>query len=84
MKSDIARYVFECDVCRHVKAEHQRPAGTLQPLAIPEWKLDKVEMDFVTSFPRSHKGHDAIFVVMTDSPRLLISFLSRRQTLLVS
>src|SRR4051812_38053822 len=36
MKQDIAHYVEECEVCRRVKAEHQRPAGTLQPLSIPE------------------------------------------------
>src|SRR3954470_9045342 len=64
MKQDIARYVDECDVCRRIKAEHQRPAGTLQPLSIPEWMWDKIEMDFVTGFPRSQKGHDAIFVVI--------------------
>jgi hypothetical protein len=64
MKQDIARYVAECEVCRRIKAEHQRPAGTLQPLATPEWKWDKVEMDFITGFPRSQKGHDAIFVVI--------------------
>jgi hypothetical protein len=64
MKRDIARYVSECDVCRHIKAEHQRPAGTLQPLDIPEWKWDKVQMDFIIGFPRSQKGHDAIFVVI--------------------
>ena len=32
MKREIAQYVAECDVCRRVKAEHQRPAGVLQPL----------------------------------------------------
>ena len=64
MKSDIARYVSECDVCRRVKAEHQRPAGVLQPLKIPEWKWDNVEMDFITGFPKSRKGNDAIFVVI--------------------
>ena len=32
MKREIAKYVVECDVCRRVKAEHQRPAGVLQPL----------------------------------------------------
>ena len=64
MKGDIARYVLECDVCRRVKAEHQRPAGVLQPLKIPEWKWDNVEMDFVTGFPKSRKGNDAIFVVI--------------------
>src|SRR3954463_9460516 len=64
MKQDIARYVEECGVCRRVKAEHQRLAGNLQPLFIPEWKWGKIEMDFVIGFPRSKKGHDAIFVVI--------------------
>ena len=36
MKREIARFVAECDVCRRVKAEHQRPAGLLQPLPVPE------------------------------------------------
>ena len=47
-----------------MKAEHQRPAGLLQPLAIPEWKFDHIEMDFVTGFPKSKRGNDAIFVVI--------------------
>ena len=38
MKREIAQYIANCDICRRVKAEHQRPAGTLQPLAIPERK----------------------------------------------
>ena len=48
MKREIAQFVNECDVCRRVKAEQQRPAGLLQPLAILEWKFDHIEMDFVT------------------------------------
>jgi hypothetical protein len=38
MKQDIARYVAECDVCRRIKAEHQKPTGILQLLPIPLWK----------------------------------------------
>ena len=53
LKQDIARYIKECDVCRRVKAEHQKPAGLLQPLPIPEWKWDKIHMDFVTGLPKS-------------------------------
>ena len=64
MKREIAQFVNECDVCRRVKAEHQRPAGLLQPLPIPEWKFDHIEMDFVTGFPKSKRGNDAIFVVI--------------------
>ena len=54
MKREIAEYVAECDVRRRVKAEHQRPVGTLRPIAIPKWKWDEFGMDFITGFPRSH------------------------------
>src|SRR4051812_11202452 len=80
MKQDIARYVDECDVCRRIKAEDQRPAGTLQPLSIPKWKWDKIEMDFVTGFPRSQKGHDAIFVII-DRFSKVAHFLPVKETI---
>jgi hypothetical protein len=38
LKRDVAEYVALCDTCQRVKAEHQRPAGLLQPMQIPEWK----------------------------------------------
>jgi transposase InsO family protein len=64
MKREIAKYVAECDTCRRVKAEHQRPAGTLRPIAIPEWKWDEIGMDFITGLPKSPKGNDAIWVII--------------------
>ena len=51
-KRDVARFVSQCDVCRRVKAEYQRPACLLQPLEVLEWKWDHIEMDFVTGFPK--------------------------------
>jgi hypothetical protein len=38
MKKDIREYVVQCHSCQLVKAEHQRPAGLLKPLAVPMWK----------------------------------------------
>jgi hypothetical protein len=38
MNREIAEYVAICDSCQRIKAEHQRPAGLLQPLQIPRWK----------------------------------------------
>lgn len=38
MKKDIANFAASCMMCQLVKVEHQRPAGPLQPLEIPEWK----------------------------------------------
>ena len=80
MKQDIARYVAECDICRRIKAEHQKPAGTLQPISIPEWKWDHVEMDFVTGFPRSQKGNDAILVII-DRLSKVAHFLAVKETI---
>ncbi|GKE88255.1 putative reverse transcriptase domain-containing protein, partial [Tanacetum coccineum] len=47
-----------------VKAEHQRPSGLLQQPDIPEWKWEKIAMDFITKLPRSSSGHDAIWVIV--------------------
>ena len=35
LKRDVAEHVAICDTCQRVKAEHQRPAGLLQPMKIP-------------------------------------------------
>ena len=64
MKKDIAGYVAVCDVCQRVKAEHQKPAGLLQPMSIPEWKWDKLGMNFITGLPRTRLGYDSIWVVV--------------------
>ena len=52
-----------CDVCQRVKAEHQRPAGLLQPLPIPDCKWDEIGMDFIIG-PRTRSGNDSIWVVV--------------------
>ncbi|GJY74149.1 putative reverse transcriptase domain-containing protein [Tanacetum coccineum] len=60
MKRDIATYVSKCLTCAKVKAKHQRPLGLLQQPEIPEWKWEKITMDFITKLPRTRSGHDAI------------------------
>jgi hypothetical protein len=64
MKRKIAFYIARCDICQHVKAEHQRPAGLLQPLKVPMWKWEEVGMDFITGLSRSNRGHDSIWVII--------------------
>ncbi|WRX23577.1 Reverse transcriptase domain - like 10 [Theobroma cacao] len=64
MKRDVAEFVAKCLVCQQVKAEHQRPAGTLQSLPVPEWKWEHVTMDFVLGLPRTQRGKDAIWVIV--------------------
>jgi hypothetical protein len=64
MKRDIAEYVSLCDTCQRVKAEHQRSARLLQPLKIPEWKLEEIGMDFIVGLPRTQAGYDSIWVIV--------------------
>ncbi|GJY72136.1 putative reverse transcriptase domain-containing protein [Tanacetum coccineum] len=60
MKRDIAEYVSRYLTCFKIKVEHQKPLGFLQQPEIPEWKLEKITMDFVTKLPKSSSGHDTI------------------------
>ncbi|GKB46528.1 putative reverse transcriptase domain-containing protein, partial [Tanacetum coccineum] len=64
MKRDIATYVSKCLTCSKVKAEHQRPSGLLQQPEIPEWKWDKITMDFITKLPKTKSGRDMIWVIV--------------------
>ncbi|WVZ97309.1 hypothetical protein U9M48_042857 [Paspalum notatum var. saurae] len=56
MKRAVAEYVAICDTCQRVKAEHQRPAGLLQSLKVPEWKWEEITIDFIVGLPRIQKG----------------------------
>jgi hypothetical protein len=47
----VAAHVAKCDVCQRVKAEHQRPAGLLHPLKIPEWKWEKLVWISLLDYP---------------------------------
>jgi hypothetical protein len=64
MKKEVAEYVAKCGICQQVKVEHQKPAGFLQPLLIPEWKWENITMDFVSGLPRGKRGSDAIWVIV--------------------
>ncbi|KAJ9566749.1 hypothetical protein OSB04_002715 [Centaurea solstitialis] len=47
-----------------IHPEHQKPSGLLQQPEIPEWKWERISMDFVTRLPKTKKGHDSIWVIV--------------------
>jgi hypothetical protein len=47
-----------------VKAKHQRPVGLLQPLQVPNWKWEEIDMDFRVELPRTCDGYDSIWVIV--------------------
>ena len=48
MKNEVAKFLARCIECQQVKAEHQHPEDLLQPLPIPNWKWEVINLDFVT------------------------------------
>ncbi|GJW71268.1 putative reverse transcriptase domain-containing protein [Tanacetum coccineum] len=64
MKANIATYVSKCLTCAKVKAEHQKPSGLLVQPEIPEWKWEKITMDFVTKLLKTANGYDTIWVIV--------------------
>jgi hypothetical protein len=64
MKRDVTEYIALCDTCQRVKVEHQRPAGLLQPLKIPEWKWEEIRMDFIGGLPHIQARYDSIWVIV--------------------
>ena len=74
MKIVVAKSVSECSICQQVKIDHQRVAGLLQPLPIPQWKWQHLTMDFVTGLPPTPRKNDAVWVVvdrLTKSARFI-------------
>ena len=64
MNLDVKKYVEECVTCARVKAQHQKPYGSLESLPVPMGKWEDITMDFVTKLPRTKNGHDMIWVVV--------------------
>ncbi|GJT04027.1 reverse transcriptase domain-containing protein [Tanacetum coccineum] len=79
MKANIATYVSKCLTCAKVKAEHQRPSGLLVRPNIPEWKWEKITMDFITKLPKMVAGFDSIWVIV-DRLTKSAHFLPMRET----
>jgi hypothetical protein len=66
MKRKIAEHVAMCDSCRRIKAEHQRPAGLLQPLQIPQYGFHSriASHSSRLRLPRTRADYDSIWVVV--------------------
>ncbi|GJU48663.1 putative reverse transcriptase domain-containing protein [Tanacetum coccineum] len=46
------------------EAKSETPLGFLHKPEIPEWKWEKITMEFVTKLPKSSSGHDTIWVIV--------------------
>lgn len=63
MKNEVTEFVY-------AYLTYQKSSGMMQPLSIPEWKWDKISMDFVTNFTNTSKGFYSIWVIINRMTKL--------------
>lgn len=63
LKQGVEDFVKQCQICQQAKHEHTHPAGTLQPLPIPEGAWQDLSMDFIEGLPKS-ETYDVILVIV--------------------
>ena len=63
MKTDLKKFIKDCDVYQRIKYETSAPTGLPQPLAIPTTPWADVKLDFVEGLPKS-QGFEVILVLV--------------------
>ena len=63
MKSNLKRFIRECDICQRIKSDTSSPSSLLQPLSIAITPWTDVSLDFVEGLPKS-MGYEVILVVV--------------------
>jgi len=63
MKEDVKKYVQECFKYQQNKVQHQKKAGELHPLKIPQGPWQEISIDIIGPLPKSN-GMDAIVVII--------------------
>ena len=63
LKEDVKKYVQGCIKCQQNKVQHQKRAGELHPLEIPEGPWQDISINMIGPLPRSNKM-DAILVIV--------------------
>uniref|UniRef100_A0A4W5QHM8 Gypsy retrotransposon integrase-like protein 1 n=1 Tax=Hucho hucho TaxID=62062 RepID=A0A4W5QHM8_9TELE len=63
LQADVITFVHQCATCNIVKSSHQKPAGLLQPLPVPQRPWSHIAIDFVTDLPPSQNFTTILTVV---------------------
>ena len=62
MDDEIEKYVTSCQQCQQNKVSHQKAAGLLMPIKIPDRPGQQISLDLIGPLPKTARGSDAIVV----------------------
>jgi len=64
MKEDVKKYIQGCFKCQQNKVQHQKKAGELHLLEIPQEPWQEISIDIIGPLPKSN-GMDAIVIIVS-------------------
>ena len=70
MKSDVKKWVGDCQECSRAKVVRQPPAAQ-QPIPVPTQRFSHIHVDFVGPLPTSREGYRYIFTIIDRTSRWL-------------
>ena len=70
LKEDVKRYVQGCFKCQQNKVQHQRKAGELYPLEIPQGLWQEISIDIIGPLPKSN-GMDTIVIIVDQFMKMI-------------
>ena len=63
LKEDVKKYIQGCFKCQQNKVQHQKKAGELHPLEIPQGPWQEISIDIIGPLPKSNRM-DVIVVII--------------------
>jgi len=70
LKEDVKRYIQGCFKCQQNKVQHQRKAGELHPLEIPQGPWQEISIDIIGPLPKSNRM-DAIVIIVNRFTKMI-------------
>ena len=70
LKEDIKKYIQGCFKCQQNKVQHQKKAGELHSLDIPQGPWQEISINIIGSLPKSNKM-DAIVVIVDQFTKII-------------
>jgi len=63
LKEDVKKYIQRCFKCQQNKVQHQKKAGELHPLEIPQGPWHEISIDIIGPLPKSNRMDTIVVIV---------------------
>jgi len=70
LRKDVKNYIQGCFKCQQNKVQHQKKAGELHPLDIPQGPWQEISIDIIGPLPKSN-GMNAIVVIIDQFTKMI-------------